>query len=78
MIAVALLGSLGSDIYQESRRYSVLTDRNAQLDALMRDSRNVRNQFNVLVEGLAQLKGAGNRHAADLLARLEHADVTSK
>ena len=78
LIAAALLGSLVSDIYQESRRYSVLVDRNAQLDTSMSDSHNVRNQFDVLVNGLAGLARSGNRNAAALLVRLEQRGVTLK
>ena len=78
LIAAALLGSLASDIYQESRRYAVLVDRNAQLDTSLSDSRNVRNQFDVLVNGLGELARSGNRNAAALLVRLEQRGVTLK
>lgn len=78
MIAAALLGSLASDIYQESRRYAVLVDRSAQLDTSMEDSRKVRRQFDVLVSGLGQLSRSGNRNASVILVRLERAGVTLK
>lgn len=76
MIAAALLGSLLSDIYQESRRYGVLVERNGQLDASMTDSRNVRRQFDVLVKGLVQLEESGNRNAATIMTRLRQSGVT--
>ena len=78
LIAAALFGSLVSDIYQESRRHTVLVDRNTQLDSSMTDSHNVRNQFDVLVSGLAELARSGNGNAAALLSRLEQRGVTLK
>ena len=76
MIALALLGSLVSDIYQESRRHAVLVARSAQLDTSMADARNVRNQFDVLVTGLADLARSGNANALAILGRLEQAGVS--
>jgi hypothetical protein len=78
LIALVLVGMLGSDIYHGYRQHHALGDQVLAIKKSVTDARKVRDQFDALVRGVAELAGNGNDNAAAIVASLEKAGVKFK